>query len=175
MSRVHLLGAGSIAIKHRLSHDSVVVLLQNGVLGVYQEAVRNGGLVGNTYAEDIWRQVIREFVEVFAADLDGLFKSDSNGSVTAAASTSFDSQRLEQLAQQLFNQVTHVVDVNSTNFNSMLQSVVKHQQTEIEYINGFVMREGQAKGVPTPWNHMLWTMVKAREAVPVQLLTRELL
>jgi 2-dehydropantoate 2-reductase len=28
------------AVKHRLSHDSVVLLLTNGVLGVYMEAVR---------------------------------------------------------------------------------------------------------------------------------------
>jgi 2-dehydropantoate 2-reductase len=134
---------------------------------------RNGGLVGNKYAEDMWLHVTREFAEVFAADLNDTFGFDCIGTVTPGTSSS--SQHLERLEQRLFAQVRHVVDVNSTNFNSMLQSVVKHQQTEIDYINGFVLREGQARAVPTPWNHMLWTLIKAREAVPVPLLTNELL
>ncbi len=43
----------------------------------------------------------------------------------------------------------------------MLQDVLRGVETEIEVINGAVMREGAARGVPTPVNATLYGLVKA--------------
>lgn len=46
---------------------------------------------------------------------------------------------------------------------SMLQSLEKGSRTEIDYINGAVVREGQRLGVPTPVNQALVAAIKGIE------------
>jgi 2-dehydropantoate 2-reductase len=46
----------------------------------------------------------------------------------------------------------------------MLQDVLDSQKTEIDYINGAIVSEGAALGVPTPVNSVLTDLVKAIEA-----------
>jgi 2-dehydropantoate 2-reductase len=48
---------------------------------------------------------------------------------------------------------------------SMLQDMERGQPTEIDAINGAVVREGARAGVPTPYNEALLHLVKAREQV----------
>ena len=48
---------------------------------------------------------------------------------------------------------------------SMLQDMERGRLTEIDAINGAVMREGQRVGVPTPYNQALLLLVRAREDV----------
>jgi 2-dehydropantoate 2-reductase len=48
---------------------------------------------------------------------------------------------------------------------SMLQDMERGRPTEIEAINGAVVREGQRLGVPTPYNKALLLLVRAREEV----------
>lgn len=47
---------------------------------------------------------------------------------------------------------------------SMLQHMEAGLQTEIDSLNGAVVREGSALGIPTPYNHALTMMIKARNA-----------
>lgn len=49
----------------------------------------------------------------------------------------------------------------ATNISPMLQDVRRGAPTEIEYINGAVVREGEKTGVPTPVNRVLMLLVKA--------------
>jgi 2-dehydropantoate 2-reductase len=35
---------------------------------------------------------------------------------------------------------------------SLLQDVIKKRRTEIDYLNGYVVEQGRAAGVPTPFN-----------------------
>jgi 2-dehydropantoate 2-reductase len=109
---------------------------------------RNGGLPGNPHAEGIWHHVIAECKAVFGDQLPGS-------------------------EQELFERVSHVVELNSQNYNSMLQDVMRRGPTEIEYLNGFVVRQGAAAGVATPYNEMLVQLMRARTAVPHALLTNE--
>lgn len=48
---------------------------------------------------------------------------------------------------------------------SMLQDVERKRPTEIEAINGAIVREGQRLGIPTPFNEALLLLVKGREDV----------
>ena len=49
-------------------------------------------------------------------------------------------------------------------FSSTAQDLARGKPTEIDYLNGFVVRKGEALGVPTPANRALHSLVKALEA-----------
>lgn len=50
------------------------------------------------------------------------------------------------------------------NVCSMLQDVLDGQRTEIDYINGAIVSEGESLGIPTPVNSVLADLVRAIEA-----------
>ncbi|MHB0870853.1 MAG: ketopantoate reductase family protein [Chloroflexota bacterium] len=52
----------------------------------------------------------------------------------------------------------------ASNRSSMLQDVERGIQTEIDYINGAVAREGELLGVPTPVN---WTLTQLVSSLPI--------
>jgi 2-dehydropantoate 2-reductase len=47
---------------------------------------------------------------------------------------------------------------------SMLQDVEARRSTEIDYLNGGIVRVGREHGVPTPLNDAIWALVKGVEA-----------
>jgi 2-dehydropantoate 2-reductase len=59
--------------------------------------------------------------------------------------------------------VRAVAQATARNYSSMLQDVMRGAPTEIDAINGAVVREGERLGVPTPVNATLWRLIKARE------------
>lgn len=48
-------------------------------------------------------------------------------------------------------------------YSSTAQDLMRGKPTEIDYLNGYVVRKGVALGIPTPTNLALQVMVKARE------------
>jgi 2-dehydropantoate 2-reductase len=56
-----------------------------------------------------------------------------------------------------------VARVTANNCNSMLQDIEAGRRTEIEAINGAVVRLGQEHGVPTPLNATVTQMIRALE------------
>ena len=60
-------------------------------------------------------------------------------------------------------QVLANAQATKDNKSSMLQDVLKKRPTEIDAINGAIVREGTALGVATPVNEVLTLLVKARE------------
>jgi 2-dehydropantoate 2-reductase len=48
-------------------------------------------------------------------------------------------------------------------YSSTAQDLARGRRTEIDYLNGFVVRRGEALGVPTPANRVLWALVKLLE------------
>ena len=47
---------------------------------------------------------------------------------------------------------------------SMLQDVEARRQTEVDYLNGGIVRFGREHGVPTPLHEAIWALVKGVEA-----------
>jgi 2-dehydropantoate 2-reductase len=45
----------------------------------------------------------------------------------------------------------------------MLQDAEAHRQTEIDFMNGAIVRMGEQAGVPTPLNRAVWQLVKGLE------------
>ena len=46
---------------------------------------------------------------------------------------------------------------------SMLQDVEARRPTEIDYLNGGIVRFGEEHGIPTPLNRAIWSLVKGLE------------
>jgi 2-dehydropantoate 2-reductase len=59
------------------------------------------------------------------------------------------------------SRVTEVCKATSDNISSMLQDVLNKKRTEIDFINGAIVREGAALGIPTPVNFTLTSLVQA--------------
>ncbi len=52
--------------------------------------------------------------------------------------------------------------------SSTAQDLLRGKPTEIDHLNGLVVRRGEARGVATPVNRALWALVKLIEAGPVR-------
>ncbi|RZL54185.1 MAG: 2-dehydropantoate 2-reductase [Variovorax sp.] len=48
-------------------------------------------------------------------------------------------------------------------YSSTAQDLARNKRTEIDYLNGLVVRRGAALGIPTPVNRTLWALVKLLE------------
>jgi 2-dehydropantoate 2-reductase len=56
-----------------------------------------------------------------------------------------------------------LADAMPTTLSSTAQDVLKGKRTEIDHLNGYVVREGEALGIPTPANRTLNALVKLLE------------
>ena len=66
--------------------------------------------------------------------------------------------------EEPLERVRQVCQMTSSNQSSMLQDILKGRPSEIDVINGAVVRKGAQNGVPTPVNQMLTQLIKALEA-----------
>ncbi|WP_431510667.1 ketopantoate reductase family protein [Variovorax sp. DAIF25] len=53
-------------------------------------------------------------------------------------------------------------------FSSTAQDLARGKRSEIDHLNGFVLRRGEALGVPVPANRLLWALVRLLEDKPAQ-------
>ncbi len=60
--------------------------------------------------------------------------------------------------------VEAVCEATGGNVSSMLQDVLKKKKTEIDFINGVIVRQGQESGIPVPVNSLLLDLVKTIES-----------
>lgn len=60
--------------------------------------------------------------------------------------------------------VESVCKGTAANVSSMLQDVLNQKRTEIDFINGAIIRQGKALGIPIPVNEVLTNLVKTIEA-----------
>jgi 2-dehydropantoate 2-reductase len=73
-------------------------------------------------------------------------------------------KRIKLIYDDPLAKVEAVCEATSANISSMLQDVLKHKRTEIDFINGVVVRQGQELGILTPVNSVLADLVKTIEA-----------
>ncbi len=60
--------------------------------------------------------------------------------------------------------VRRIAETMPTQYSSTAQDLMRGKPSEIDHLNGYVVRRGQALDVPTPANRLLWTLVKLTEA-----------
>ncbi|PIQ88785.1 MAG: 2-dehydropantoate 2-reductase [Candidatus Omnitrophica bacterium CG11_big_fil_rev_8_21_14_0_20_42_13] len=61
------------------------------------------------------------------------------------------------------SKVESVCEATAINVSSMLQDVLKEKRTEIDFINGVIVRQGKSLGIKTPVNEILVHLVKTIE------------
>ena len=59
--------------------------------------------------------------------------------------------------------VEAVCEATSSNISSMLQDILNKKPTEIDFINGVIVRQGEELGIPVPVNSLLVDLVKTLE------------
>jgi 2-dehydropantoate 2-reductase len=60
--------------------------------------------------------------------------------------------------------VWRIVETIPQQYSSTAQDILRGKPTEIDYLNGHIVRRGKALGIRTPANQVLWAMVKLIEA-----------
>ncbi|ADP11777.1 2-dehydropantoate 2-reductase (KPA reductase) [Erwinia sp. Ejp617] len=63
----------------------------------------------------------------------------------------------------LIDYVLEVISTTAANTSSMLQDVRGQRRTEIDYINGYVIRRARTQGLSTPHNSRLFEFIKRKE------------
>lgn len=101
--------------------------------------VSNGALASDPDAARIQEEVVREAAAV--ANAAGI-------RVDAAA---------------LLSTVRDICRITASNRCSMLQDLAAGRKTEIDGINGAIVRNGKELGIATPWNEELVCLIRARE------------
>ena len=73
-------------------------------------------------------------------------------------------KRIKLIYDDPLAKVEAVCEGTSTNLSSMLQDVLRKKRTEINFINGVIVRLGQELGIDVPTNMFLVDLVKTIEA-----------
>ncbi|MBU1727017.1 MAG: 2-dehydropantoate 2-reductase [Candidatus Omnitrophica bacterium] len=73
-------------------------------------------------------------------------------------------KRIKLIYDDPLAKVESVCEATATNVSSMLQDVLKKKRTEIDFINGVIVRFGQELSIPVPVNTLLADLVKTIEA-----------
>ena len=64
-----------------------------------------------------------------------------------------------------WKRVARVIEETADNRSSMLQNLERGRRTEVEAINGAVVKLGEVHGVPTPVNRTLWRLVEGLRTI----------
>jgi 2-dehydropantoate 2-reductase len=59
--------------------------------------------------------------------------------------------------------VRRIAETMPTQYSSTAQDLMRGKPSEIDHLNGYVVQRGDALGVPTPANRVLWAVVKLVE------------
>ena len=68
-----------------------------------------------------------------------------------------------QVAGDVDAAIRKIADTMPTQFSSTAQDLARGKRSEIDYLNGLIVRRGEALGIATPANRVLWALVKLME------------
>jgi 2-dehydropantoate 2-reductase len=72
-------------------------------------------------------------------------------------------KRIKLIYDDPLAKVEAVCEATAGNISSMLQDVLRKKRTEIDFINGVIVRQGQELGIPVPVNSLLVDLIKTIE------------
>ena len=96
------------------------------------------------------------------------------------------SEKLRWVRNQIFIECTKIgevegVDIKTnlkeidlkiskyTNYSSMYQDIIRERKTEIDFLNGMIVKLGEKHRIPTPVNHTLKCLIEFLEENPVEV------
>ncbi|KAF5323561.1 hypothetical protein D9611_005639 [Ephemerocybe angulata] len=120
----------------------------------------NGDVLRLPDMQDLTKRVCAEAAEVFSAQFEAETRGQDGGEGHG---------RLPPALQpaNLVKEVQRVVKATALNKSSMLADIERGRPTEIDYINGYLMRLAQMYNVQTPATASLYNLVKMRSALPL--------
>ncbi len=154
--------------------ETFIGKFKGGGVSLVEEVLESSGIavkVVEDIKEKIWEKaVINSVINPITALFDV-----KNGEIVKneflwrlAERTAKESQKVAESVGYRFNAVEVVRSVaerTAENVSSMLQDIRRGRRTEIDYINGAIVREGEKRGVEVCYNRFLWDSVKALERV----------
>ena len=69
-----------------------------------------------------------------------------------------------QVAGDVNAAVANLADSMPSQYSSTAQDLARGKRSEIDYLNGLIVRRGEALGIATPANRVLWALVKLVES-----------
>lgn len=107
----------------------------------------NGSLLNNTYYTHVIRLLIAEISLVIRSlpELQGVPNVDQR----------FSAARLERI-------VFDVIKNTAENSSSMRQDVRHHKETELEFINGYIVKRGEEMGINCVMNFMIMQLIRGK-------------
>ena len=72
------------------------------------------------------------------------------------------------MAPDMLAKVYKIAEAMPTQFSSTAQDLARGKPTEIDHLNGYVVRRGEALGIPTPANRALQALVKLLEKKKIE-------
>ena len=153
-----------IILKRKLVVNSFVNPL-TAILGC-----RNGALLDMPYAGNILQKLCQEAEAVYAKQI----QVETSNWIQDMAAQGIDTTDISipplpraLTAESLQEEALRVTEITKANISSMLQDVQRGAYTEVDYINGYLMRLGQKYDVPAKVNTTLLDLVKMRTLVPL--------
>jgi 2-dehydropantoate 2-reductase len=101
--------------------------------------LNNGGLIEHDQSREILRSAVQEATRIVKR------------------------KRIKLAYDDPIQKAESVCKATAANVSSMLQDVLNKKRTEIDFINGAIVRQGKALGIPTPVNEVLTNLVKTIE------------
>ena len=135
-----------VGIPTRLSRDIKGILWSKLIINVGINALtaithlKNGQLLGFEGTKSIMRQAVFEATKVAKR------------------------KRIRLQFDDALTKVEAVCTATANNISSMLVDILKKKRSEIDFINGVIVRQGQSLGIPTPINCLLVDLVKTIES-----------
>ncbi|MFC1753197.1 ketopantoate reductase family protein [Thermoproteota archaeon] len=133
-------------MKTRISKDIKSLMWSKLIINVGINALtaitrlRNGDLLKYEGARTILRQAVSEAVKVAKR------------------------KRIKLIYDDIIDKTEAVCEATAQNISSMLQDVLRSKKTEIDSLNGAIIRQGQSMGIATPVNSLLVNLIKAIES-----------
>ena len=91
----------------------------------------------------------------------GLALSDMEKGIEAMSSLGYE---IGETVVDPIQKVEAVCKATAGNASSMLEDILNRRQTEIDYLNGSIVRQAKGLNIKTPTNEMLTSLIKALES-----------
>lgn len=145
--------------RHARSADIVQLLTEAGLNGTISESIKT----------DVWRKlifncVINPITSIAGTEVGGIADSRLDPLKRLVIDECLQVGRADGVTFDIdFVQTITDVFGASRNIASMRQDLLKGKPTEIDYMNGAVVRLGERHGIPCPVNAALTAIIKAME------------
>lgn len=163
-------------IRHTGQGETIIGMINGqdyGILQAIKKSLDKSGLetsISETINEVLWMKLLINIsINPFGALTrlpNGKLRKIFENSIKQVIKEAIDIAKkmdFELDLNKVIDKTFNVLERTSKNRNSMLQDIEHKKRTEIEFINGIIVKYGKIYGVPTPLNSLLTSLIKGLE------------